>query len=150
MPRLIVETEIHAPPARCFDAARDITLHCRTVAHTGERAIAGVTHGLIGPGQFVTFEGVHFGIRQRFTAQVTRFEPPHCFVDEMTRGAFKSMSHIHEFLPRAQSTLMRDIVEWRSPLGLLGRLADVLVLQRHMRRLITIRARHLKEALETA
>ena len=99
----------------CFDAARDIGLHCQTVAHTGERAVAGVTKGLIGPGQTVTFEGVHFGIRQRFTATVTGFEQPEYFVDEMTEGAFQTMRHVHEFIPHGSSTLMRDTVEWKSP-----------------------------------
>jgi hypothetical protein len=75
VPRLVVETFIAAPPEVCFDLARDIGLHCETARHTQERAVAGVTSGLIGPGEWVTFEGVHFGIRQQLTARVTEFEP---------------------------------------------------------------------------
>ena len=50
MPIITVETEIYASVERCFDAARDIGLHCHTVAQTGERAVSGVTSGLIGLG----------------------------------------------------------------------------------------------------
>lgn len=149
MPTILVETQINAPVDRCFDAARDIGLHCRTVAHTRERAVSGVTEGLIGLGQSVTFEGVHFGIRQRLTARVTEFERPNYFVDEMIEGAFQSMRHIHEFMPQGQSTLMRDTVEWKSPLGIFGRIADALFLTRYMRNFVRERGLQLKQAIET-
>jgi ligand-binding SRPBCC domain-containing protein len=150
MPLIVIETRIDAPASRCFDAARDMDLHARTMAHTRERAVAGVTTGLIGPGQSVTLEGIHLGIRQRLTARITQFDPPHCFIDEMTEGAFKSMRHTHEFLPLGQGTLMRDTVQWTSPRGILGRLADALFLKRYMRKLIAQRGSQLKQALETA
>lgn len=54
MPVVIVRTEIAAPARLCFDAARDIDLHVRSMAETGERAIGGVTCGMIGLGQEVT------------------------------------------------------------------------------------------------
>lgn len=148
MPIIITEIEINASLERCFDAARDIGLHCRTVAHTKERAVAGVTEGLIGMGQSVTFEAVHFGIRQRLTAKVTAFDRPACFVDEMTRGVFRSLRHVHEFIPHGQGTLMRDTLEWESPLGVLGTVADILFLRRYMLRFLRERAFQLKQAIE--
>jgi ligand-binding SRPBCC domain-containing protein len=148
MPKIIVQTRISAPPEVCFDLARDIGLHCRSTSHTSERAVAGVTDGLIELGESVTFEGVHFGIRQRFTGRVTEFQRPEYFVDEMTQGAFQSMRHRHEFVAVGESTLMRDIVEWQSPLGVLGSIADALFLRRYMRRFIRRRGRFLKRVAE--
>ena len=148
MPTVIVETFIHAPIERCFDAGRDIGLHCQTAAHTGERAIAGVTTGLIGLGDSVTFEGVHFGVRQRLTGCITEFEYPHRFVDEMTQGAFQSLTHVHEFAAQGKGTLMKDTLTWASPLGNLGRLADWLFLKRHMTNFLRRRNAALKAALE--
>jgi ligand-binding SRPBCC domain-containing protein len=49
MTRLILVTDVRAPAARCFDLSRDIDLHARSMNASGERAIAGVTSGLIGP-----------------------------------------------------------------------------------------------------
>lgn len=89
MPVIRLETIIHAPLQVCFDVSRSIDLHMESTAETGERAIAGVTSGLIGLGEFVTWEAVHFGIRQRLTAKITEFEEPRLFVDEMVSGAFK-------------------------------------------------------------
>jgi len=62
---------INAPTERCFDLARDIAFHQRSVAHTAERAIGGVTGGLIALGETVTWEATHFGVRQRLTVRIT-------------------------------------------------------------------------------
>ena len=148
MPTIVVETNIDAPIERCFDLARDIGLHCATSSHTQERAVAGVTTGLIGLGESVTFEGVHFGIRQRLTSKIIEFDSPHRFTDEMTRGAFKSLRHVHEFSPTQAGTLMRDTVVWTSPLGVLGTLVDRLVLERHLRNFLVERNAKLKEVAE--
>lgn len=145
-----VETWIAAPLETCFDGARDITLHVQTSAFTRERAVAGVTSGLIGPGDSVTFEGVHFGLTLRLSARVTEFEFPRRFVDTQTQGAFQSMQHTHEFTASGDGTLMRDTLCWVSPLGVLGTIADALFLRRHMEQFLVRRNAGLKRVLEAA
>src|SRR5476651_1901283 len=105
MPKIIIETLINATPQTCFDLMRDIRIHTETTAQTNEEAAAGVTDGMIGLGQTVTFEGTHFGFRQRLTVKVVEFDRPRLFVDEMTEGSFKSFKHIHEFFPDTSGTL---------------------------------------------
>lgn len=148
MPVITVETLILAPPQQCFDLARNIDVHCQSTASTRERAVAGVTSGLIGAGQSVTFEAVHFGVRQRLTSKITEFDAPHRFVDEMVQGAFASLRHIHEFEARGEHTLMRDTLEWKSPLGLLGKVADTLFLKAYMTRFIKERGEALRGIAE--
>jgi ligand-binding SRPBCC domain-containing protein len=145
---LVVETMIHAPAQTCFDAARDVRLHAVSARHTQERVVAGPANGLMELGDLVTFEAVHFGIRQRLSASIVEFDPPFCFVDRMTEGIFVSMRHIHQFEARGQSTLMRDRLEWGAPLGPIGVLFDRLVLKRHMRRFLRRRNRELKQLVE--
>lgn len=65
MTSIVVETRIAAPIELCFDLARDVDAHVSTSASTGERAVGGKTSGLLDLGDVVTFEAVHFGIRQR-------------------------------------------------------------------------------------
>ena len=149
MPTIILETQIDAPAETCFDLMRDIRIHTETTAQTGERAVAGVTSGKIGPGQTVTFEGTHFGIRQRLTVKVVEFEPPRLFVDEMIEGSFRSFRHTHEFISQAGGTLMRDTIAWTSPFGIIGRLVDKLILERHLRGLVSGRNAKLKEIAES-
>lgn len=148
MPIIRLETPINAPPERCFDLARDVGVHTASAARTRERAVAGVTSGLLGPGDTVTWEAVHVGVRQRLTARITRFERPVLFEDEMVRGAFRSFTHTHEFRSAGAGTLMVDTFRYESPLGLLGMLADKLFLERYMRRFLADRATFLKRVAE--
>ncbi len=148
MTTVVVRTRINAPMETCFDLARDVEVHCRTCAHTGERVVGGKTNGLLELGDTVTFEAVHLGVRQRLTAQIVAFERPRFFVDEMRQGAFKSLRHMHEFTPVGDATLMTDRMEFASPLGWPGALTDALVMRRTMRRFLLRRNRVLKRIAE--
>lgn len=148
MPQITIETRINAPLETCFDLARDIGLHCSTASRTKERAIAGITTGKINLGESVTFEAVHFGVRQKFTACVTEFDRPNHFVDEMTKGAFKSMQHRHEFKALGAQTSMTDTLIWVSPFGILGIVFDKILLEKHMRNFIIERNEKLKNVAE--
>jgi ligand-binding SRPBCC domain-containing protein len=145
---LTLETFLVAPLQRCFDAARDIDLHLKSFADTGETAVAGRTSGLIGPGEEVTWRGRHFGIVQHLTSKITAFDPPRHFQDTMLRGAFQSYVHDHYFEPREGGTLMKDVVAFRAPLGPLGRIAEALVLRRYLERLLIRRNAAIKAAVE--
>jgi len=150
VPVIVLRTPVAAPPSLCFDRARDVELHQRSTAASRERAVAGVTFGLLGPGDEVTWEAMHFGFRQRLTSRITEFEPPRRFVDEMVHGAFRRFRHEHQFLAAEGGTEMVDIFDYTSPLGPLGRLADVLFLRRYMRRLLRLRNAYLKREAESA
>jgi len=150
MPVIVLRTRVAAPPSRCFDLARDVDLHQRSTAVSRERAVAGVTSGLLGRGDVVTWEATHFGVRQRLTSRVTEFDPPNRFVDEMVRGAFARFRHEHQFLSVPDGTEMVDIFDYTSPLGPLGRLADGLFLRRYMTRLLRDRNTYLKRVAESA
>jgi len=149
MPVIIMRTRVAAPPARCFDLARDVELHQRSTAASRERAVAGVTAGLLGAGDEVTWEATHFGVRQRLTSRITEFDPPNRFVDEMVRGAFARFRHEHQFLSVPDGTDMVDIFDYTAPLGPLGRLADGLFLRRYMTALLRERNAYLKRAAES-
>lgn len=148
MPTIRLETFIDASPERCFDLSLNVDLHRNSVAHTHERLIAGVTSGVMKLGDTVTWEAVHFGIKQHLISKITAYERPSRFTDEMIRGAFQEIIHIHEFVPQPPGTLMTDLFTFRAPLGILGRLAEALVLTRYMKGLLLTRNRYLKQVAE--
>jgi ligand-binding SRPBCC domain-containing protein len=148
MPLIRLETYIDAPPERCFDLSLCVDLHHHSVAHTHERPVAGVTSGVMKLGDTVTWEAVHFGVKQHLTSKITAYERPYRFTDEMVRGAFQEMTHLHEFVPQPSGTLMIDLFAFRAPLGILGRLAETLVLTRYMKGLLLTRNRYLKQVAE--
>jgi ligand-binding SRPBCC domain-containing protein len=133
MATIVVETRIAAPIEVCFDLARDVDAHVETSSSTGERAVGGKTAGLLDLGDVVTFEAVHFGVRQRLTSKIVEFDRPRRFVDEMVEGAFASLRHVHEFATESGMVRMRDTLTWRSPLGILGTIADRLFVESHLR-----------------
>ena len=146
---IITHTEfIKSPMEVCFDLARNVDIHTKTTAETKERAVAGVTQGLLEKGDTVTWEATHFGIRQRLTAKITYMERPNEFVDTMLDGAFNSFTHTHRFVEENGVTLMVDIFEYKSPFGLIGIIADKLFLERYLTRFIVNRAKELKRIAE--
>jgi len=149
LPVIELSTLIAAPIERVFDLARSIDLHTASTAATGERAVAGVTSGLIGSGEQVTWRARHFGVWQSLTSRIEIFERPSHFRDSMVRGAFRRFDHDHFFEPCAEGTRMRDVFDYASPLGILGRLADGLFLERYMRALLSERNRVIKEVAES-
>ena len=148
MPRIELETIIHAPVDRVFDLARSIDAHTTSASGSGERAIAGRTTGLIGLNESVTWEARHFGVKQRLTVRVTAFVRPRMFEDEMIEGAFSSMRHQHRFEPSGTSTVMQDQFDFVAPLGILGRIAERLFLTSYMKRFIVERNAVLKSIAE--
>lgn len=148
MPIIKHKEFIKAPTAGCFDLARNVDIHTKTTANTKEKAVSGVTKGLLEEGDTVTWEAVHFGIRQRLTAKVTYMEKHHIFVDIMVKGAFSSFTHTHQFIEQNGGTLMIDTFEYTSPFGILGNIADKLFLEKYMRKFISSRAKELKRIAE--
>ncbi len=150
MPIIYLETTINAPLKRVYDLARSIDLHIQSLEHTNEKAIAGKTTGLIELGETVTWEARHLGFKQQLTSIITDEQPHHLFADEMVRGAFHSFRHEHHFKSDGNdTTIMNDIFIYKSPLGILGTVADVLFLKNYMTRLLEQRNATLKSIAES-
>lgn len=146
MGHLVVLTRIQAPAPICFDAALDVHAHVESAKFSNERLIApGRLEGRLERGDLVCFEGRHFGIMQTFCARITEFDRPRRFVDEMVRGAFKRMRHVHEFEERDGVTTMIDTLDWKAPFGVI---ADKLFLERHMRWFVETKQAALKTLIE--
>lgn len=148
MPTLLLETLIAAPIERCFSLSLSIDAHTQSMGPSGEQAIAGVTSGEIGPGQSVTWRAHHFGVPLRMTSLISEYERPSRFVDEQTRGPFARWWHEHRFEALGHQTRMTDRIEFEAPLGFLGKIAERVVLERYMKRLIMRRNLWLKQHLE--
>jgi ligand-binding SRPBCC domain-containing protein len=126
-----------------FDLSRSIDAHRDSMARSREKAVAGVTSGLISLGQEVTWRAWHFGLPVRMTSRITGMRAPYYFVDEQVRGPFLRFRHVHEFSADGSGTVMVDRIEFAAPFGLLGRLAEKLFLARYLRGLIETRNLHL-------
>ena len=148
MALIVLQTKIKADLETCFDLSRNIDSHQESLSHSNEKAISGRTSGLIELGETVTWEAIHFGIKQRLTSKITEFNRPHYFVDEMVSGAFKSFKHEHIFKALGEYTLMTDKFHFESPYSILGNLVNIIFLKRYMISLLTTRNMFLQKEAE--
>ncbi len=148
MPIIILETYVKAPIDMCFDFSRNVEIHTKTTSQTQEQAVGGITTGLLKQGDEITWEAIHFGVKQRLTAKISEMDEPYTFTDVMVKGAFHSFSHTHEFIENGSGTIMKDIFEYKSPFGIIGQLADKFFLEKYMRDFLVSRANELKKLAE--
>ena len=149
MPVIELTTTINAPIERCFDLARSIDLHKLSTPGTEEEAIAGVTSGLIGKGQHVTWRAKHFGIAQMLTSEITQFQYPYRFRDEMIKGTLKMIKHDHVFEDSGDKTVMRDKFQFESPGWIFGFVINRLILIKYLRELLIKRNQIIKDVAES-
>ena len=99
-------------------------------------------------GETVTFEAMHFGVRQRLTSKIIELDRPYRFVDQMQRGAFAFLRHTHTFQQLPEGTLMHDRLHLAAPLGPIGWIAERLFLARHMRRFLICHQNEFRKIVE--
>jgi hypothetical protein len=152
MIRIEETTLIHAPIQRCFDLARSVEVHLLANIHSGEQAMArgGVTSGLVGLSEEVTWRAKHFGIWQNLTSRTTALDAPRSFQVTMVRGIFRSMQADHLFRSTSAGvTEMTDDFRIEAPLPILGLVAESLFLRRYMLALLRERNAVIKRVAES-
>lgn len=144
-----IVTAVAAPPDQVFAVCLDVEAHTRSMADSSERAVGGKTRGELALGDTVTFRARHLGLNWRLKARITAYDRPRCFVDEQESGPFKRWRHAHHFEPDgAGGTIMRDVIDFASPLGPVGRIVDRLLLSRYMPHLIRVRNSYLARTFD--
>jgi ligand-binding SRPBCC domain-containing protein len=126
-----------------FNLSRSIDAHAASMAQSRERAVAGVTTGLISLDEQVTWRAWHLGLPIRMTSRITAMSAPELFVVEQIRGPFRSFRHAYEFAEDDGQTVMTEKVEFAAPFGVLGRAVERLVLATYMPGLVRTRNRYL-------
>ena len=92
MTTINLTTKINASKQIVFDASRNIDIHQQSASPTKEKAIDGVTSGLINLNETVTWRGKHFGFYLTHQSRITVMELHDYFVDE-------TVSYTHLTLP---------------------------------------------------
>jgi ligand-binding SRPBCC domain-containing protein len=146
---MTLRKEILAPIERCFELSLSVDIHVRSTERTGERAVAGVTSGLMNQGDTVTWRAKHLGITQALTSSIPYFDRPRMFVSEMTKGAFKKLYHEHIFETRGPVTIMTDRMQIEAPLGILGKIVMAAFLKNYMRGFLLERNATIKAIAES-
>jgi len=148
MTTINLSTKIKAPIQTVFDASRNIDIHQLSASKSNEKAIAGVTFGLINLNETVTWRGKHFGFYLTHKSRITTMNLYNYFVDEMEEGKFKTFKHEHFFEETNGITTMTDKLQYGTPFGLLGKVFDILFLKKHLTQFLLNRNQVLKAISE--
>ncbi len=149
MPTIHLTTFIAAPVSRVFDLARSIELHKHSMTKHNEEAVAGTRYGLIEKDESVTWKAKHLFKTRFLRSEITDMKKPDMFIDEMVKGDFKTMKHVHHFKPCENGTIMIDLVEFEAPYGSMGKFFNKIYLTSYLKKLIEQRNKTLKEVAES-
>ncbi|HZY64075.1 MAG TPA: SRPBCC family protein [Edaphobacter sp.] len=148
MQTIRLSTWIDAPIERCFKLATSIDLHRASAVGTEEKAIDGVTTGLIGEGQSVQWRGRHFGCTVKHTSKIDGWRPYSYFHEVMVEGWFARFEHEHHFAVMDDGTRMRDEVRFAAPYGMLNKAVEKIV-RRRLLAMLKQRNLYLKQVAES-
>ncbi len=95
----------------------------------------------IGRGTLIRYRLRVRGVPVSWLTEITRWDPPHGFVDEQRKGPFALWHHTHSFQADGDETIMRDVVRYAIGYGPLGALADALLVRRDVAAIFDHRAR---------
>jgi ligand-binding SRPBCC domain-containing protein len=149
MVRIKLNTWVDAPMERCFKLATSVEFHIASTRPMKERAVSGVTSGLLREGDTVKWSVRHFMVRLTHTSLVEVSRPFAHFREVMVAGIFSRYEHEHFFAAMDDGTRVRDELKFSAPFGPLGRMMEVLVMERYMTSLLKRRNAALKRAAES-
>jgi len=86
-----------------------------------------------------------FGIKTTWVTEITHLKANSYFVDEQRVGPYKIWHHQHMIQPTEKGTLMTDIVSYQPPLGLLGSVANTLIINGKLNEIFDYRTKALEE-----
>ena len=85
------------------------------------------------------------GLPLRWTSRIVDWAPPNRFVDLQLRGPYKLWRHTHRFIAVGDATRIVDEVLYQLPLGVLGRVARRLFVQRDLEKIFAFREVKIRE-----
>lgn len=90
-------------------------------------------------GSLIRYRLSWHGVPVRWTTEITKWNPPHGFVDRELKGPYAVWNHEHCFAEKDGGTTMRDRVTYALPLGWAGMIAHWALVRRDVQRIFDFR-----------
>jgi ligand-binding SRPBCC domain-containing protein len=136
--RFVKESLIHATPERVFAFHEQAdALKLLIPPWEGSRIIEAAQISSIGSRAIVDIRAL--GIRMRWIAEHTAYNPPHMFEDVCVKGPFRSWRHRHIVETHHDGATLRDEIDYNPPLGFLGRCLAPLLIEPRLLKLFAYR-----------
>ncbi|HYQ56545.1 MAG TPA: SRPBCC family protein [Draconibacterium sp.] len=86
-----------------------------------------------------------FGVPATWVTEITHVIPQKYFVDEQREGPYKLWHHEHHIEAVENGVLMKDIISYIPPMGILGHLANALIIRKKLNEIFDYRKKALDE-----
>ncbi|MBN2747750.1 MAG: SRPBCC family protein [Bacteroidales bacterium] len=139
--QLIREQKIPASQAEIWDfISSPANLKLITPSYMGFDITSGNVPEKMYEGMIITYKvSPVAGIKTDWMTEITHIKNQEYFVDEQRVGPYKLWHHQHHIFPIEGGVLMRDIVTYSPPFGILGRIANALIIKKKLKEIFTYR-----------
>ena len=90
-------------------------------------------------GQLIDYTIKILGFKVHWRTVITSYLEPYEFVDQQLVGPYKMWHHEHIFKIKENGVLMKDIVTYIPPFGLIGKIANYLFIKRRVNQIFDYR-----------
>jgi ligand-binding SRPBCC domain-containing protein len=92
------------------------------------------------PGMIISYKvSPVFGIKMTWVTEITHVKEKEYFVDEQRVGPYSIWHHEHKIEPIEGGVLMTDIVSYKPPLGILGSIANYILIKKQLQEIFDYR-----------
>ncbi len=92
------------------------------------------------PGMIITYKvSPLLGIKLNWMTEITHVKDYEYFVDEQRMGPYSLWHHQHKIEPIDGGVLMTDLVTYQPPMGILGALANSLIIKNQLQKIFDYR-----------
>lgn len=145
----VKESRINAAPEEVFRFHERPDALLRLIPPWEKMEVAEAAGSLL-PGSRVVLRGRVAWFRVQWVAVHTEYDPPRLFADRQESGPFAWWYHRHHFLDDGQGgTLLRDEVEYKAPLGIVGRWLGGWWIRRKLERMFAYRHETTRRLIES-
>ncbi len=98
------------------------------------------------PGMIISYRvSPLFGIKTTWVTEITHVKEMEYFVDEQRVGPYSIWHHQHHIEAIEGGVLMKDIVSYQPPLGILGAIANSLVIEKKLKEIFDYRVQAIEK-----
>ncbi len=92
------------------------------------------------PGMIISYKvSPVLGLKMTWVTEITQVKEKEYFVDEQRVGPYAMWHHEHKIEPIEGGVLMTDIVSYQPPLGILGTIANTILIKKQLKKIFDFR-----------
>ena len=122
-----------------------LNLKVITPDHMGFHILNGAEREMF-PGQIIQYKVSPFaGITTKWVTEITHVKEGEYFVDEQRFGPYALWHHKHFIKPISGGVEMEDLIDYKLPFGILGQLAQSMLVKKQLESIFKYREKKLEE-----